>query len=125
MILCERKLLQHSGVIALLLCSVLLPVPDMASADGPVKILVMPFRVLPGEQEKELQSFSQHADKRIRSAIDLLGGDLTLEDEPTVEKLLKDLPSVGIDEQARIVGEKGGADLVVYGFLSRGDSQFQ
>jgi hypothetical protein len=125
MIPCERKLPWHSRVIALFVWFTLLLLPFGASAAAPAKIVILPFQVTSGEQEKELLSFSQHADRRIRSALGLLGGAFTVADEPTIEKLLKRFPSVTGDDQARAAAAEAGADLVVYGFLLGGDSQFQ
>jgi hypothetical protein len=89
------------------------------------KILVLPFQVAPGADEKELQSFSEHVDKRLRATIHRLSESFTTESEKATEELLKGRPAPASDQEARALATESGADLVIYGFLSRDDSRHQ
>ncbi len=89
------------------------------------KILVLPFHVAAGDDEKELKSFSDHVSKRIRSAIGLLGEGYIIESEQATEELLKGQTASGADEEAEAAARQSGSDLVVYGFLGKEDSLFQ
>ncbi len=90
----------------------------------PKKILVFPFYVAPGESEKELQNFSDHVNKRIRSVIDLAKEGYVSEPQKITDEILDGKPAPENDQEARLMASKIDADLVVYGFLSHEDSQF-
>ena len=100
-------------------------VANFAFAAESGKILVLPFQVAPGADEKELQSFSEHVDKRLRATIDRLGEHFSTESEKATEELLKGRPPPASDHEARSLATESGADLVIYGFLSRDDSRHQ
>ncbi len=89
------------------------------------KILVLPFQVAPGADEKELQSFSEHVDKRLRATIDRLGQHFSTDSEKATEELLKGRPPPANDQEARALATESGADLVIYGFLAQDDSRHQ
>jgi hypothetical protein len=115
-------------ILALKLCtaSVLLcTTASLAWATPSAKVLLLPFQVIAGEEEKELMSFSDHVDKRIRSAVTLLGEEYVIESAQTKEDLLKGRPLTAIDEAAEAAARQAGADLVVYGFLRKEDATFQ
>ncbi|MGO9567363.1 MAG: FG-GAP repeat domain-containing protein [Desulfomonilaceae bacterium] len=101
----------------------LAPVPAFGAESG--KILVLPFQVTLGADEKELQSFSEHVNKRLRDTIHRLNADFSMESEKSTEELLKGKAAPASDEEARSLGLESGADLVIYGFLSQEDSQLQ
>ena len=90
----------------------------------PKKILVFPFYVASGENEKELQNFSDHVNKRIRSVIDLVKEGYVGESQKVTDGTLDGKPAPENDQEARSMAAKINADLVVYGFLSYEDSQF-
>ncbi|MGB6067094.1 MAG: VCBS repeat-containing protein [Desulfomonilaceae bacterium] len=89
------------------------------------KVLVLPFYVGPGSNEKELQSFSEYANKRIRDMLARLDASYITESEKTTEELLKGKPAPDNDEKARSLIPRSGADLVIYGFLTRDGSRYQ
>jgi FG-GAP-like repeat len=89
------------------------------------KILILPFRVAPGAHEKELQSFSEHVNKRLRATIEGLKENFSTESEKATEELLKGRPAPADDAEARSLAAESGSDLVIYGFLSRDDSRHQ
>jgi hypothetical protein len=91
------------------------------------KILVLPFRVAPGAgaDEKELQSFCEHVNKRLRATIGGLKSNFSIETEKVTEGILKEGTAPTSEEEARSLALESGADLVVYGFLSRDDSRHQ
>jgi len=105
----------------------LLPFLAAVSAFGAEsgKILVLPFHVTQGADEKELQSFSEHVNKRLIETIHRLNATLSMESEKATEELLKGKPAPASDEEARSLGLESGAELVIYGFLSREDSRHQ
>jgi hypothetical protein len=100
-------------------------VANFAFAAESGKILVLPFQVAPGADEKALQGFSEHVDKRLRATIDRLGEHFSTESEKATEELLKGRPPPASDREARSLATESGADLVIYGFLSRDDSRHQ
>src|SRR5271157_486167 len=106
-------------------CLLFLLVANFAFGAESGKILVLPFQVAPGADEKELQSFSEHVDKRLRATIDRLGENFNTESEKATEELLKGRSAPASDQDARSLATKSGADLVIYGFLSRDDSRHQ
>ncbi len=100
-------------------------VPSCAFATPqPKKILILPFHVAPGQSEKELQEFSDHANKRIQSVIDLLKEGYAGESRKATDEALGGKPAPENDQEAHSMAAKIKADLVVYGFLSYEDSQF-
>jgi hypothetical protein len=100
-------------------------VANFAFAAESGKILVLPFQVAPGADEKELQSFSEHVDKRLRATINRLSENFSTDSEKATEELLKGRPPPASDQEARSLATESGADLVIYGFLSRDDSRHQ
>lgn len=94
------------------------------AAPQPKKILILPFYVAPGDSEKELQEFSDHADKRIKSAIDLMKEGYVGESRKVTDEALGGKPAPKNDQEAHSMATQIKADLVVYGFLSYEDSQF-
>jgi hypothetical protein len=106
-------------------CLLLLLAANLATAAESGKILVLPFQVSSGADEKELQSFSEHVNKRLRAAIESLNENLSTESEKATEALLKGRSAPASDEEARTLASKSGSDLVIYGFLSRDDSRHQ
>ena len=98
---------------------------DFALGAESGKILVLPFQVAPGADEKELQSFSEHVNKRLRATIERLNENFSTESVKATEELLKGRPAPASDVEARSLASESGADLVIYGFLSRDDSRHQ
>ncbi|MGO9566232.1 MAG: FG-GAP repeat domain-containing protein [Desulfomonilaceae bacterium] len=98
---------------------------DFALSAESGKILVLPFQVAPGADEKELQGFSEHVNKRLRATIEGLNQNFSTESVKATEELLKGRPAPTSDVEARTLASKSGADLVIYGFLSRDDSRHQ
>ena len=115
-------------ILALITLSVaVIPVgtPSCAfAAPQPKRILILPFYVAPGDSEKELQEFSDHADKRIKSVIDLMKEGYVGESRKATDEALGGKPAPENDQEARSMAAKIRADLVIYGFLSYEDSQF-
>lgn len=126
MTLSTRKCAGSFWVLAVcFLCILALGSSSVARPAQPRKILVLPFHVIQGKEEKELQSFGLHADKRIRAAIDLMKETYLAVNEKTTAELLKDHPALTTDERIRGLAQHADADLVVYGFLSNKDSRYQ
>ncbi len=101
----------------------------VAEASAPAaesrKIFVLPFYVGPGSSEKELQSFSEYANERIRAMLAGLDSSYSIESEKATTELLKGRQAPTNDEEARSLASKSGADLVICGFLTRDDSRYQ
>ncbi len=108
-----------------LICLLFLLAVNCAFAAESGKILVLPFQVASGSDEKELQSFSEHVNKKLRAAIEGLNENFSTESEKATEELLKGRPAPASDEEARSLASESGSDLVIYGFLSRDDSRHQ
>jgi hypothetical protein len=115
-------------ILALIMASVAAIIAGIsfwAYADSQTKkILVLPFYVAPGENEKELRDFGDHVNKRIRSVIDLVKEGYVGVPQKITDETLDGKPASENDQEARSVAAKINADLVVYGFLSYEDSQF-
>ncbi len=94
------------------------------AASQPKRILILPFYVAAGNNEKELRDFGDHSYKRLRSVIDLLKEEYVSESQKATDKILEGKPAPGSDEEARLMAAKTGADLVIYGSLSVDDSMF-
>ncbi len=95
-----------------------------AQPSGQKKILVLPFYIPPDSNHKELQEFGEHVNKRVRSAIELLGEAYILESRQLTEKLLAGDYAAEKDGQAQQMASRAGADLVVYGSLSTTGTHF-
>ncbi|MBI5251893.1 MAG: hypothetical protein HY912_20570, partial [Desulfomonile tiedjei] len=89
------------------------------------KVTVFPFRVTSPGPDKDLQNFSDHANKRLRSTLDSLSENFALEPEMSTLALLKGKDAPETDEEALTLALEAHADLVVYGYLSRENSRFR
>jgi len=85
-------------------------------------ILILPFQA--NSAHKDLQTFSDHVEKRLRSAIVPLHESFVIESERTTEQRLEGRVAPATDREARAIGSESGADLVVYGFLSQEGSLY-
>jgi TolB-like protein len=126
MILGIRNNARHFvGLVVLVCCLMLFGGQSRATATESRKILILPFRVISENGDKELRSFSVHANNKIRSVISQLGGNVVVDDEQKTGRLLqwKDAPST--EAEVRVLAKESGADLVVYGVLSNKDSRYR
>lgn len=96
-----------------------------ALASTPAKVVVLPFHVAPGEEQKELKEFGDHAYQRIRAALELLAGAVTLQSEEATRKLLENRTVPGTESEATQLASESGSDLAVFGYLSTEDSQYR
>ncbi len=98
-------------------CLFSFPAANFVLAAESGKILVLPFQVAPGAADKELQSFSEHVNKRLRGTLDSLNSNFSIESVKATAELLKGRQAPASDEEARALALESGADLVIYGFL--------
>ena len=122
---CEIRTVLVTALIIVSVAVVATGAPNCAfAAPQPKRILILPFYVAPGDSEKELQEFSDHANKRIKSIIDLMKEGYVGESLKVTDEALGGKPAPESDREAHSMAAKIGADLVVYGSLSYEDSQF-
>jgi hypothetical protein len=93
------------------------------TAAHPKKILIIPFHVEAGKLQAELESFSNHAEKSLRSAITSLKEGFVVENEEVTKRLLKGKGAPGVEEEARELASHAGCDAVIYGFLNEEDGK--
>jgi hypothetical protein len=84
-------------------------------------IVVLPFKVYPGPEEKKLRDFSLHVHKRLRSSLEAMEDSCSLVDREIVEKLLGDGPPPGDHEEAVELTCGTGARFVIFGSLQSGE----
>ncbi|MEW6112348.1 MAG: VCBS repeat-containing protein [Thermodesulfobacteriota bacterium] len=88
-------------------------------------ILILPFHVISGQSDKTLKDFSDHADKTLRSSVDISGTELRVEAEDVTKKLLEQKGFPSTEQEAVNLGTQAGSALVVFGVLSEEDGQFR
>jgi len=86
------------------------------------KILILPFRV--SSDQQDLQSFGDHVEKRLRSALAPRDDALTLAAESVSRELLEGRGAPSSEQEAQALGTKSDSDLVIYGFLSQEGSAY-
>jgi len=96
-----------------------------AMGESPLRVLILPFHVVPGDHEKGLQDFADHVDRRLRSEIGSMGGKLSVEGEVATRKLLHGRGAPVTERDAIDLASKSGSDVVVYGFLSGEGNQYR
>ncbi|MFC1833915.1 hypothetical protein ACFL2Q_04170 [Thermodesulfobacteriota bacterium] len=91
---------------------------------GPNSVLILPFYVSPGSDSKKLGELAEYADKRLRSEIDLSGGDLTILSADATRKLVgaRRLPFTE-KEAGEIAGDEAG--LVIFGSFGHEDGFYR
>lgn len=113
----SRLLSAFTIALSLALCSISTPIEAKSRT-----ILILPFSATAGE--KDLQTFADHVDKRLRSGVVPRTDTFTIETEQTTEQLLDGRPAPANDQEARAIGGRSDADLLVYGFLSHEGSLY-
>lgn len=113
------------GLAVFIYCLMFMGGESATLAFASSKILILPFRVVAETEEKELLSFSVHADERIRSVIGQLGEDVVVDDDRGAQRLVTARPAPWTDEEAQALARKSGADLVVYGVISHEASRYR
>ena len=113
----SKLLLAFTIVLSLALCSISIPIEAKSRT-----ILILPFSATAGE--KDLQTFADHVDKRLRSGVVPRTDTFAVETEQATEQLLDGRPAPANDREARAIGGQSGADLLVYGFLSHEGSLY-
>ncbi len=98
---------------------------DAPFAGQPAKVLILPFQMGPGKHQEDLRAFSDHVNKRLRSAVEVLKDRYTIATRQVVDEVLKGKPWPEDDREARDMAAQGGADLVLYGSLSEADGAFR
>ncbi len=98
---------------------------DAPFAGQPEKVLIFPFQIGPGKHQEDLRAFSDHVNKRLRSAVDALKDKYTITTRQVVDEVLKGKPWPQDDEEARAMAAQAGADLALYGFLSESGGTFR
>ncbi|MBI4963902.1 MAG: VCBS repeat-containing protein [Desulfomonile tiedjei] len=111
-------LLENAFVPALLAVLILLScaISDALAAQ-PRTVLVLPFPATSGH--KDLETFADHVEKRLRAGIVPRNDSFVIESERKTEQLLEGRAAPADDREARAIGKESGADLVVYGFLAQ------
>ena len=113
------------GLVVFISCLIFIGGTLAVCASEPSKILILPFRVVSDTEEKELRSFSVHADQRIRSTIGQLGERIVGDHEQTAVRLVRGKPAPWTDEEAKALAKKFDADLVVYGAIANEGSRYR
>ncbi|MFH0824715.1 MAG: VCBS repeat-containing protein [Pseudomonadota bacterium] len=94
----------------------------------PGRILVLPFQLKNGSDEKALDEFRDHANQKMRAALKLVGDKATLESDEVVRRVVDahggDLNSLS-DEQFLKLGLDAGSDALIHGFISVEQSYYR
>ncbi|MBM4326146.1 MAG: VCBS repeat-containing protein [Deltaproteobacteria bacterium] len=88
-------------------------------------VLILPFHVISGQIDKTLKDFSDHADRTLRSSVDISGTNLRVEAEDATRKLLEQKGFPSIEQEAVKLGIEAGSSLVVFGVLSEEEGQYR
>lgn len=97
----------------------------LASEIRSVRLALFPFHVTVGPYEKELVSFGDHANRRLRQVIESLSREPSGQMRYTVEDMPEAVPFPPADAEARSRAAEKGAEVMVYGFLWTEDSSFR
>lgn len=119
-----RNIHRFSTLIAAFLLVSTLWVPSRTEGQPRARVLILPFHVIGGERP-ELQDFSDHIARRLRTTVEQLGETVTLESQETGRKLLAGQDAPITDRAADEIASLSGADLVIYGFLVSDGSSFR
>lgn len=93
--------------------------------DPPLKVLTLPFSVVSDTQGSDLKSFCDHATNTLKATIAAMGDSVRVIPDSDSEKFLKDGGSLKSDQDAIALARKVGAQMVIFGFLSREDTQYR
>ncbi len=96
----------------------------VARAESPSQLLILPFHVEAGHGREDLERFGQRIDESIREAVKQFGEMLRVENAEEVKRLLQDGPPPSTEKDAIALGEKAGADILIYGFLRKSDGRY-
>jgi hypothetical protein len=88
------------------------------------KILIFPFHVASRSADNDLQNFSDHVNKSLRSTIENLSDNFMLVSDNITQDLLKGKDAPKTEEEALSMAKEARADIVICGVLSS-EERFQ
>lgn len=91
----------------------------------PLKVITLPFSLLSGASDDELKSFCDHATDTVKSIVNSMGNAVTVIPDSAFEKFMKDKVPFKDDKEAVKLAQKVGAEMAIFGFLSREDNQYR
>ena len=91
----------------------------------PLKVVTLPFSLLSGGSDGELKSFSDHATDTVKSTVNSMGNTVIAIPDSAFEKFMKDKAPFKDDKEAVSLAQKVGAEMAIFGFLSREDNQYR
>jgi len=114
------------GVLILLAVSLFsVDVSGSEENHRPLKILTLPFSLLSNAPDNDLKSFSDHATEIVKATVNGMGRTVNVIPDITFDKLMKGKVSLKDDKDAIGLARKAGAEMVIFGFLSREDNQYR
>ncbi|MDR3604134.1 MAG: VCBS repeat-containing protein [Syntrophaceae bacterium] len=91
----------------------------------PLKVITLPFSLLSGASDDELKSFCDHATDTVKSIVNSMGNMVIVIPDSAFEKFMKDKVPFKDDKEAVKLAQKVGAEMAIFGFLSREDNQYR
>jgi len=114
------------ALLVLLLIACAAPLPSEADTNSQARVLILPFSLKAADDaEKDLGEFKDHVDKRLRQVIGMLGDTMKTETEDATRLILESRAPVITDQDAIWVATESGADLVIFGALSKEAAGFR
>ncbi|MCA1959923.1 MAG: VCBS repeat-containing protein, partial [Desulfomonile sp.] len=116
----RKQTLLPVALVALLLTTFAAHLPTQADTGSQPRVLILPFSLnAAGDAERDLREFKDHVDKRLRQVIGMLGESVQTETEDATRLILQSRDPVKTDQDAIWVATESGADLVIFGGVSK------
>ncbi|MGC8602695.1 MAG: FG-GAP repeat domain-containing protein [Desulfomonilaceae bacterium] len=90
-----------------------------------LKVLTLPFSLLSETSDKELKSFCEHANETVKAIVSDMGNTVTVIPDSAFDKISQDKISFKNDKEAVQLALKVGAEMAIFGYLSREDNQYR
>jgi hypothetical protein len=120
-----RGMSDKTALLKILLIIVVLSGASPVWGTEQPKILLLPFHVPADNADQELQTFGDHVNKTLRTAVSRMSDSFKLEPESVVEQALQGKLFPENDKDAQNAALATGSDLVIYGFLSVADARYR
>lgn len=98
---------------------------DTENTDSTKSVLIFPFIISSDEKTPELVSFTDHANKTLKEAIESLGSNYQIKFERDLKKNPDASSSVSNDAQAIDMAKHNLFDLALMGFVSQEEGQYR
>lgn len=115
-----RKSSTRLRVVVVAFVAMVLSFPSLCGASVR-KVLIFPFHVTSRSAGNDLQNFSDHVNKSLRSTVGNLSDNFTLVSDGITQDLLKGKDAPKTEEEAVSMGREAHPDIVICGVLSSED----